>query len=64
LRFLPTQPANNPSPDGQKQPKPSLYKMQLQPFFFYHTTKYSAIQKNDAQEAITIQVLSDFLNRA
>jgi hypothetical protein len=38
LRLLPTQPATNPSPKGQKQPKTSLYKMQLQPFFFYRTT--------------------------
>jgi hypothetical protein len=40
-RLLPTQPANNPSPKRQKQPKTSLSKMQFHVFFFYHTTKNS-----------------------
>jgi hypothetical protein len=41
LRLLPTQPATNLSPKRQNEPKPSLTKMQLQLFFFYHTTKKS-----------------------
>jgi hypothetical protein len=36
LRLFTTQPANNPSPKQQKQPKPSLSKMQQRLFFFYH----------------------------
>jgi hypothetical protein len=39
LQLLPPQPATNPSPKSQKQPKTSLPKMQFQLFFFYHTTK-------------------------
>jgi hypothetical protein len=38
FRLFLTQSANNPSPKQQKQPKPSLSKMQQQ-LFFYHTTK-------------------------
>jgi hypothetical protein len=39
LRLLQTQPANATSPKSKKQPKPRLSKMQMQLFFFYHTTK-------------------------
>jgi hypothetical protein len=35
LRLLPTQSGDIPSSDGQKQPKPSLFKMQLHVFFFF-----------------------------
>jgi hypothetical protein len=45
LRLLATQPATIPSPDGQKQPKPSLFKMQLRLFFFYHTKNNLELQK-------------------
>jgi len=37
LRLLPSQPANNPKPKSQKQPKTNPSKMQMQ-LFFYHTT--------------------------
>jgi hypothetical protein len=40
LRLSQPQSAKNPSPISQKQPKPSLLKMQLQLFFFYHNKKF------------------------
>jgi hypothetical protein len=40
LRLFATQPASNPSPKSKKQLKPSLIKMQIQLFFFYHTRNY------------------------
>jgi hypothetical protein len=43
LRLLPPQPASVSSPKRQKQPKTSLSKMQMQLFFFYHTTKNYSI---------------------
>jgi len=52
LRLLPTQPATIQSPDGQKQHRTSLSKMQLQVFFFYHTTKNSEHQKFKLGEPI------------
>jgi hypothetical protein len=38
MGLLPTQPATNPSPKNQKQPKTSLPKMQLRVFFFFFCT--------------------------
>jgi len=54
---LPPQSANNPSPKNQKQPKPSLSKMRVQLFFFYHTTK-NIWQKSSTFEAKTTPQLA------
>jgi hypothetical protein len=65
LRLLPTQPANNPSPERQKQPKSSLSKMQLHVFFFYHTTKNSShihLQTSKASDKSSTILCSRFFN--
>jgi len=43
------QSANISNPTQQKQLKPSFFKMQSQPFFFYHTNKFHTYPSSNIQ---------------